>query len=1653
MTATVVMLLTRIMLIILSVLFIQHVEAGNKGTVVITVSEEDECIELFVSGDLSDGSGISQDVISPCCTTGNCTGDSFLHALVNLTDDVKIYITTDVVLSSIVPIVGVENITIIGHDSPTVYCNNKGGVRFVSCNNVIVEGIVWKECGSKNSPTLGIFNSSNITIQQCIFYHSRYQAVQLSNVSEHVYINNCTFAHNFLHTRGWRHGAVTFYLSQNSQVNLTIDNCYFIKNRGAKSVVYIYGNSDKPISVRNSVFTNNHMVSIYVYNHSLHINGNVTFENNKGSSIFVLYSNITFAGNSAVTFYNNSAHYGGAIYSDDNSVISFKGHCRVNFTANRAVVDGGAVYSLDDSVISFEGSSIITFAKNMANWGGAMYSKYNSNISFKGDSKVTYDENRALQNGGAIYLDRNSVISFQEHSLVRIDNNNAILGGAIFYFIECSILFEGHSKVTFSKNNAIGTGGAIHSDDNYILSFKGNTEVTFTENNAARSGGAITNHKYNNISFEGQSVVLFERNTAEIDGGAIYSSFHSMVSIKEQSEALFLANRARAGGGAVYFTDNSSLLFTRHSKSSFTDNTAIDGGAMCFKNNSVALFEGNSVVACTKNSATQNGGAIYSYKYSDILFSGDAVVIFIQNNATLDGGAIFSVKNCNISSEENSTITFTSNIASRYSGAIYSAVNSAILFGANSTVTFLHNIATSGGAVCSHDNSDISFIGNSMINFTHNTALKNGGVIYTTTNSSIRIEGKFTNFISNTAMNGGAIFTVQSILRLGGESVVNSKLLFSRNSRASFVENTAMEGGAMCSKENSITSFQGSSTVTYTKNSATQNGGAVYSDQYSVLLFAEDAAVIFSQNNATMSGGAVYSLDDSNILFKGNSMVRFTHNAASQNGGAMYTATNSDVIFEGNYSKFMNNTALNGGAIYTVQSIMRSREESVVIFGNNTALDSGGAIYFSDHSKVIFNRSAIFFNNLAHKYGGAINAVIDQSRLNFGTNFYQSFYDNVARVSGNKLYMAVPKSCDINCLNNSILNISSEVLQNNLLHNDITTTPNKIKYYHPAICINKSTTSGVCESYFVNNIILGQEIKVDACVLDYYDQPSSAVQLIVIDDNDHNYQIDGGRDLLILCGSNAFQGISIIGDSALSFGTFNVSMTINFHVDLFSDDVQFSIKFVVEISPCHPGFWHYKKSQKCVCYDGNNIVFCSGTNSTIKRGYWFGSVNGQPTVAVCPVNYCDFSCCETTDGFYHLSPLRVNQCRSHRSGPACGNCEEGWTLSFDSAECVKTEKCTAGQTALVVILTVLYWIAVVVAAFILMYFKVSVGNLYVITYYYSILDALLNQTLYLSQWLLATFNTVASIFKITPQFLGQLCLVKGMSGIDQQFIHFVHPFAVSLILLAITLLARISYRFSSFISRGIIHVICLLLLLSYTSVATTSLLLMRTLTFLDVDKIYTYLSPDIEYFHGRHLPYAIVAVLCTIVIVIGLPLLLLLEPFLNQRLNFTRFKPLLDQFQGCYKDKYRYFAAYYMICRLVIITIIITTPSNNVLVQYILICICAIMAGIQLILRPYMLQSLNTFDGLILLFMVSVVTIPVLDSSKTDVLVGITLFVVLLPLTLFVIMLLVTLNNNIRKMTTSCKHNQAFKNVEIPVSEFGIIVDDNMRRNATICDV
>ena len=296
--------------------------------------------------------------------------------------------------------------------------------------------------------------------------------------------------------------------------------------------------------------------------------------------------------------------------------------------------------------------------------------------------------------------------------------------------------------------------------------------------------------------------------------------------------------------------------------------------------------------------------------------------------------------------------------------------------------------------------------------------------------------------------------------------------------------------------------------------------------------------------------------------------------------------------------------------------------------------------------------------------------------------------------------------------------------------------------------------------------MLGQEISFDACVLDYFDQPTEVTEFVISDMNNEDYRISGPTHVTISC-NRTTQGISITGNLQ-SNNSYNYSIILSsYFIDLKSK--MLSVKLTIELSQCHPGFWYSSKSQKCECYNTNNIISCSSNSSTIKRGYWFGIVTGKPTVTFCPNDYCNFTCCEITNGIYHLSPVRANQCKPHRCDTACGNCEKGYTLSFDSPQCIDIDKCSTGQTILVTILSLLYWIAAVVTVFTLTYFKVTVGSLYAIVYYYSVIDILLNPVLFISNGLYTTVNIMPSLTKLTPQFLGQLCLVRDMSGIDQHF--------------------------------------------------------------------------------------------------------------------------------------------------------------------------------------------------------------------------------------------------------------------------------------------
>ena len=1227
-----------------------------------------------------------------------------------------------------------------------------------------------------------------------------------------------------------------------------------------------------------------------------------------------------------------------------------------------------------------------------------------------------------------------SIIAFELHNFfsthIHLSNSTFHKNQGISVYLATSCFLHISGEVLF-KDNIADYGSGIYIQDTSTVIFETSSSVKFINNFVYHSGAAIFLCLYSKIIFKQNSIIRFIDNKAT--NGTIYLEIGSKILFKGTCEVTFNGNSATQCGAAIYSFYNSSVIFTENSKVTFSSNVVYSNdidiqhnGTIYSEDNSHVSFEDNSVTVFSNNIA-DFGAAIFSFSRCIIIFKGSSRVI-INSNTAQYCGILTSISFSNIIFKDSTEITYDSNTISH-------------------TIIINYKTSVANSAMCTFRRTDVIFSGQSLVRFTNNTAGGGGAVMFSESNVIIEEYSTIT-FDNNIAQysSGGAFICYN-----------NSNVTIKGNSNVFFYSNKANQhGGAIYSYNMCKVTFQDKSTSTFINNTARSNGGAILSSELGYITFEGNSTVTFDYNTAD-NGGALY-FTNSTITFKESSTVSFYNNVATQSGGAGYFNSHCNYVMEDNAMvTYDNNRALSGGAICIDNNIkLIFKGTSTSFFYNNLAGENGGAIKVLNNSSIILKNHVTlkFTNNSAAQYGGAI--FLDTTAILVSTcnsiEYCINFFDNnIARIFGSSVYKDVAELCNNSCLNNSIIGISNKV---------IATPPRELKFNDPTICIDNDDDMQ-CNNYYIQNIMLGKQIIIPVCVLDYYNQSIDAIQFLIQSEANPNYFISGPKHVLI--SSDEFEGISIIGNQSLITST-NFSIAITLNTALHSYWKKISVNLTIELSPCHPGFWQYPNLLGCECYNASNIVFCSDSSSTIKRGYWFGNVTGKPTVTYCPINYCNFTCCETSSGYYHLSPVRDNQCRSHRSGTACGSCTDDYTLSFDSTECVSMDSCTTGKTILVILLTVIYWIVMVTLVFVMMYYKVGIGYLYSITYYYSIVDILLNQSLQASRGLYLTVSIISSFSKITPQFLGELCLTTGMSGIDQQFIHYIHPSAVLLILVIISSLARRSRRISDIIRRGIIHVICLLLLLSYTSIASTSLLLMRSLKFHEINEVYTYLSPHIEYFHGRHLAYGIVALLCISTIVLGLPLLLTLEPFLNYKFNFIKIKPLLDQFQGCYKDKYRCFAGYYMICRLLIITIVMAYSSNAFVVNYLLVIVCGMTQLIHVMVNPYSKEILNKFDGIILHLIIFVAALPLLDDFDSSIVITTSFVLAILPWLIFTVMTLFLHKDNLRKIITylttkveSPNHNihDVNDDSEMPMKEFHRIIDDSARRKATvtICDM
>ena len=92
-------------------------------------------------------------------------------------------------------------------------------------------------------------------------------------------------------------------------------------------------------------------------------------------------------GSSTMTFINNRAQNGGAVFLAHHCNLSYGRSTAAIFKSNYAKIIGGGICSFNKSTIYIHGNSELIFEENIAGFGGAIHSSVYSNTIFDGHSK------------------------------------------------------------------------------------------------------------------------------------------------------------------------------------------------------------------------------------------------------------------------------------------------------------------------------------------------------------------------------------------------------------------------------------------------------------------------------------------------------------------------------------------------------------------------------------------------------------------------------------------------------------------------------------------------------------------------------------------------------------------------------------------------------------------------------------------------------------------------------------------------------------------------------------------------------------------------------------------------------------------------------------------------------------------------------------------------------------------------------------------------------------------------------------------------------------------------------------------------------------------------------------------------------------------
>ena len=412
--------------------------------------------------------------------------------------------------------------------------------------------------------------------------------------------------------------------------------------------------------------------------------------------------------------------------------------------------------------------------------------------------------------------------------------------------------------------------------------------------------------------------------------------------------------------------------------------------------------------------------------------------------------------------------------------------------------------------------------------------------------------------------------------------------------------------------------------------------------------------------------------------------------------------------------------------------------------------------------------------------------------------------------------------------------------------------------------------------------------------------------------------------------------------------------------------IQYMYTLTVVLSPCPPGYYYDDGTAVCQCsssvelraYIG--IVTCNHNNFTaiIKRGYWAGYYNSELFTAPCPFQFCVNNDNTRAE---HLLPnstdtLGSEMCGASRQGVLRGQCKEGYSIYYHSKDfnCGQNDKCEYG--IIFFILSELLPVFIFFTIVVIFDVSFSCGSINGFIFYSQVVTILPMDYITVAQhpaskYLQIGYNLIYGVFNIEFFTIESLsfCLFKNATVMDTlafRYITVIFAFALVVMLTVSMRYCKCCDKLCANMKKNVttkesvLHGLSAFLILCYTESTRVSFFILSQNTLRGEGgtsgPIVAFYSGD-AYFEGKHLLYAIPAIIILVVIAILPPMFLLLYPnFLKLLqlcklsehrlvlaiLKMTRINlllPLLDVFQGNFKDNLRFFAGLYFFYRLALL--------------------------------------------------------------------------------------------------------------------------------------